>query len=256
MTFFMKKLVSAFLLPLPFGLLLIAIGLILLLTDLNRFRNLCFILGFFIVTVFSLSPVAIALLNHLQLQYAPLIHPPKHINKIVVLGGGTGGNKSYPANITLGAASLSRLTEGIRLLKEIQKNNTHATLILSGGRAFLSPSDAGKMKNTAVMLGVDPAHIELESGSQDTRQEAVFLKKELKDKSFILVTSAYHMSRAMQLFEALGMHPIAAPTQFYRSLYVSTPMFYLPNTRSLLLSDTAIHEYLGIIWAKWRGYIQ
>lgn len=255
MTFWLKKLVSGFLLPLPFGLLWILAGIILLIASrAKRLRNLCFFVGFFIITLFSLNPVSVALLDELQSQYAPLMHPPTNINQIVVLGGGVSGGKDYPPNLTLNSASLSRLVEGIRLLKEIQKTNPTATLILSGGRVFQSPAVAGKMRNTALMLGVDEKNTLLEDGSQDTREEALFIYKVVGDNPFILVTSAYHMPRAMALFQNVGMHPIAAPTQFMGYHYDFT-LWCIPNANSLIVSDIAIHEYLGIIWAKIRGYI-
>lgn len=255
MLFYTKKLISAFLLPLPFSLLWMLLGILFILTQTDRLRNICFIIGFVILSVFSFNPVATALLNHLQNQYAPLINPPADATEIVVLGGGVSGGKNYPPNLTLGTASLSRLVEGIRLFKLIQKNHPDAKLILSGGRVFLAPSVAGKMKNTAVMLGVDEKNIILENGSEDTHQEALYLQKIIGNARFILVTSAYHMPRSMDLFQAQGMHPIAGPTQFLGYRDEST-LWYIPTTSALILSDIAIHEYLGILWAKWQGYIK
>lgn len=255
MTFWLKKIVSGFLLPLPFGLLWILAGIILLIISrAKRMRNTCFFIGFFIITLFSLNPISVTLLDELQSQYAPLMYPPKNITEIVVLGGGVSGGKDYPPNLTLNAASLSRLVEGIRLLKEAEKNNPEAQLILSGGRVFRSPAIAGKMRNTAVMLGVNRDNIVLEDGSQDTHQEALFIRKLIGENKFILVTSAYHMPRAMALFKGLNMHPIAAPTQ-YLGYHYNFVTWCIPNANSLIVSDTALHEYLGIIWAKIHGYI-
>lgn len=255
MAFWLKKLVSGFLLPLPFGLLWILAGIILLIIGRAKLlRNTCFFIGFFIITLFSLNPISVSLLDELQSQYAPLMYPPSTITDIVVLGGGVSGGKNYPPNLTLNSASLSRLVEGIRLLKEAEKNNPQAKLILSGGRVFQSQAIAGTMRNTAVMLGVARKNIVMEDGSQDTRQEAIFLQKIVGDQPFVLVTSAYHMPRAMGLFEHLGMHPIAAPTQYLGYRY-DFALWCVPNANSLIVSDIALHEYLGIIWAKMHGYI-
>lgn len=255
MVFLLKKLVSAFLLPLPLGLLWIALGVILLLT--HRAKNcriFCFFIGFLSIFLFSFNPISFALLNQLQSQYSPLMQTPHNVTKIVVLGGGVSGGKDYPPNLMLGSASLSRLVEGIRLFKLIHETNPNAELILSGGRVFRSPAIAGKMRNTAVMLGVDRKNIVLEDGSTDTHEEAKYLKKTLGDKPFVLVTSAYHMPRSMALFQALHMQPIAAPTQFlgYQN---NLTQCYIPNTSSLINSDIAIHEFLGILWAKYQGYL-
>lgn len=255
MLFWIKKMISAFLLPLPFGLLLIMLGLLLLITNqAKRTQITSLISGFCIIFLFSFAPISQGLFNHLQNQYEPLMTVPTQITNIVVLGSGLGGKKNYPPNLTLGPGSLSRLIEGIRVYNMVLKNNPNATLILSGGRVYQSPSVAGKMRNVAVMLGVNPANIALEDGSLDTHDEALFLQKTLGNNPFILVTSAFHMPRSMKLFEALGMRPIAAPTQFSTTGHI--PLInYVPNTSNLQKSDTAIHEYLGILWARMRGYI-
>lgn len=255
MTFWIKKIISAFLLPLPFGLFCISLGIILLIAHrAKRFRCVCILVGFFTILLFSFYPVSQALLDQLQSQYSPLMQTPSDVTKVVVLGGGVSGGKDYPPNLTLRSASLSRLVEGIRLYKLIEKNSPNAELILSGGRVFRSPAIAGKMRNTAVMLGIDRKNITLEDGSRDTREEAIYLQKRLGDKPFILVTSAYHMPRSMALFEELGMHPIAAPTQFLGNRGNLTQS-YIPSTENLINSDIAIHEYLGILWAKIWGYV-
>ena len=255
MLFQLKKFVSSLLYPLPIGLFWIILGLVLLLSNkaksISTF-SLCF--GFLIIFIFSLNPVSFGMLNQLQMQYTPLLTTPKNIEYIVVLGGGVSGNKHYPPNLSLGSSSLSRLVEGVRLFKELHRHNPNAQLVLSGGRVFRSPSIAGKMKNTAVILGVDPKNTTLEDGSLDTHQEAVFLQKILGDKPFILVTSAYHMPRSMALFEKIGLHPIPAPTQIIQ-YHESATVWYVPSAYSLTLTDIAVHEYLGILWAKMQGYI-
>ena len=254
MTFFLKKLISAFLLPLPFGLLLILLGLLCVIFGAaKRLRIFCIFIGFLCIFLFSTNPVSNALLDKLQSQYAPLTVIPTQVDKVVVLGGGAGVNKNYPANITLGSASLSRLVEGIRLFHEVYKHHANARLILSGGRVYRAAFSAGKMQNTAVMLGVARNRIILENGSLDTHDEARYLQKILGNKPFILVTSAYHMPRAMAFFEELNMHPIAAPTQLTGAHSMSIHA-YIPNTINLMNSDTAIHEYLGMVWGRMRGY--
>jgi uncharacterized SAM-binding protein YcdF (DUF218 family) len=57
------------------------------------------------------------------------------------------------------------------------------------------------------------------------------------------------MPRSMVLFENMGMKPVAAPT-FFKKSNISN---HLPSTRSFENSRMAIHEYLGIFWAKLRG---
>ncbi len=85
-------------------------------------------------------------------------------------------------------------------------------------------------------------------------QKELYLKKIVGNHPFILVTSAYHMPRAMALFTAQHMHPIPAPTQFIGLTQLSIKTV-IPNASSLFLSDLAIHEYLGLWWAKINKFI-
>lgn len=201
------------------------------------------------LVIFGFTFAPTAMLSNLESQYDPLMQLPKNTHNIAVLGGGVRANAKFPPNTQLSTASLSRLIEGIRIYKMYQKQHVQETLILSGGRVFGEPAEAGVMQNIAVILGVNPKDIKLEAGSRDTQEEALYLKKTLGKQPFILVTSAYHMPRAMHLFESSGMHPIAAPTQ-YTTARQNKFNDNFPSASYLLMSDTAIHEDLGRIWAK------
>ncbi|OGT50722.1 MAG: hypothetical protein A3E84_00375 [Gammaproteobacteria bacterium RIFCSPHIGHO2_12_FULL_42_13] len=252
--FWLKKFITALLLPMPMGIFLITLGLILLgLHIAGKTGGLCLILGWAIILLPALSPITRLLINPLQNHYSPLLSPPDTVTKIVVLGGGATDSKGMPPNLTLGAASLSRLIEGIRLYQRLHQHNSEAQLILSGGYVFQPNSDASVMSNTAIVLGVSPKNIKLEAGSRNTYEEALYLKKTLKNQPFILVTSAYHMPRSMRLFTKLGMQPIPAPTQYFN--FQETPfLWFIPSSDNLAVSDAAIHEYLGIAWNELRTY--
>lgn len=252
MNFIMKKILSAFILPIPIALLFLLVGFILILFCKSKHSGEIFLfLGVLILIVFSTPFIPGVMLRHLETQYPPMNEIPKNVDDIVVLGAGNGGYSKYPPNNRLSAASLSRLIEGIR----IQKMLPQSRLVLSGGRVFGSPPDSDAMNNVASMLGVDPNRIRIESGSQDTYEEALHLRKMIGRHPFILVTSAYHMPRAMRLFQHQGMHPIAAPTELLLGRKRYTIKQYFPNATNIMYSDIAIHEFLGSLWSKLQGKI-
>lgn len=248
--FLSKKIIAALLSP--FVLSVIALGIGVFLAWCNRARKLqltLLTLGFVALLVLSFNTAPSWLLASLESQYPPILSPPNAVNTIVVLGGGVRDKTDVPPNTQLGASSLARLVEGVRLYQLLKEQQIAAKLVLSGGRVFGSPSDAGVMRNTAVILGVDPKDIILESGSKDTYEEAIYLKKTLKDQPFLLVTSAFHMPRSMALFQAQGMRPIAAPTQFLAKQNQFSIVHYFPNGLAITQADIALHEYIGIVWA-------
>ena len=204
--------------------------------------------------VFGFALLPSSLLNSLEDHYRPLHQAPANVHEIVVLGGGVRTDTNAPPNTQLSSASLSRLVEGVRLYHLYQTEHQTEKLILSGGRVFGKPAEAGVMQNIAVILGVRPEDIELEKGSRDTYEEAQYLQQQLGEQPFLLVTSAYHMPRAMALFKKAGLHPIAAPTQYFGDNGVTTFKNYFPNSNYLIISDIAIHEYLGKLWAKLHNH--
>jgi uncharacterized SAM-binding protein YcdF (DUF218 family) len=67
--------------------------------------------------------------------------------------------------------------------------------------------------------------------------------------SIILVTSAWHMRRAMRLFRktTLAVTPYPVDQRVHAHARITLQRF-LPRARSLADSDAAIHEYWGLLW--------
>ena len=105
----------------------------------------------------------------------------------------------------------------------------------------------------AVALGIKRENIIIYGHPKDTREEALYTKTIVVEKPFILVTSATHMPRSMMLFKSLGLNPVAAPTNFYKDEFDG--YFRLPTVDDFYKSQIAMHEYLGILWAKLRELI-
>jgi uncharacterized SAM-binding protein YcdF (DUF218 family) len=127
---------------------------------------------------------------------------------------------------------------------------------LSGGRVFDPVSNAEVMAGIAGELGVDRGDIIVESRPKDTHDEACIIKSIVGSAPFVLVTSASHMPRAMFLFKKIGMNPIPAPTRHRVKSNQSLSLgSFFPHADDLHKSETAVHEYLGIAWAKLKGQI-
>ena len=154
------------------------------------------------------------------------------------------------AQCQIGSSSLARLIEGIRIHHELPGS----TLLLSGGAVFDPVPEAETMAAVARMLGVSPDDLVLESQSKDTGQQAQFLQAIIRNDRCVLVSSAIHMPRAMLVFEQKGLRPIPAPTDFGDWMRKETnPYRFFPRAGELRKVETAVHEYLGLLWAKVTG---
>jgi uncharacterized SAM-binding protein YcdF (DUF218 family) len=89
----------------------------------------------------------------------------------------------------------------------------------------------------------------------NTQQEAEeYVKNFGTKKNLILVTSAIHMPRAILLFRKAGINPVASPTNFILKYGSHKSLLeWLPNAGHIGMMEAALHEYVGIIWAKIGG---
>lgn len=260
--FVMKKIVALFFYPVGLCLVILILGLFCLwVTRRQRLGKGLATLGTVLLLLFSTSLISSGLLVPLEQRYPALLHPetvswgskdstsPKWI---VVLGGGHVSDPRLPANSQISAAALGRVVEGVRLHKAVPGSK----LLLSGGAVFDPVPEAEVMDRIAVLLGVKPQDIRLESDSRDTAEEAENIAKMIGREKFILVTSAAHMPRSMALFRRRGLQPIPAPADFRAPKTQSpSPVRFFPGVGSLRQTQTAVHEYLGLTWAWLRGAI-
>jgi len=256
--FFLKKLVAHLLMPLPLLLILLVVGLILSWRQLSTSPRLCLFLGIIGLFFLGLEPVSNALVRPLETRYPPLTgarlallsrHPPPWI---VVLGNGHAKRSDLVALQLLNDTSLARLVEGLRLQRILPGSH----LIMSGGSPFPRDAEAPLLKQAALELGVKPQTVKIEDQSLDTAEEARYVHRLVGGASFILVTSAVHMPRAMALFRKKGMHPIAAPTGYLGNPASSPIDRYFPESSNLLVSQLAIYEYLGLTFEYVLGYFK
>jgi uncharacterized SAM-binding protein YcdF (DUF218 family) len=140
--------------------------------------------------------------------------------------------------------------EGIRIYKKYPG----VKLLLSGGGAFDPVSEAEMMARVAREMGVPESDIILETKSRDTKDEALFIKPIVGNELFVLVTTASHVPRSMALFKKLGMNPIPSPIgHSVKDGQGLSHYSFFPSPGNIQKTELAIHEYLGITWAKLRG---
>lgn len=100
----------------------------------------------------------------------------------------------------------------------------------------------------------------IEWQSKNTYENAVFTKKILDSLNingkFLLVTSAYHMPRSLAVFKKAGYKNIT-PYLTNRSSGLRRFTFdhlFLPNPGALFAFEHLIHEWMGYLTYKLKGY--
>jgi len=194
----------------------------------------------------SVSIVGDALLAPLERQYPALAEGamPEGVHFVLVLGSGYAPRDGVPVTAALDEDGLVRIVEGVSILRRLKD----ARLIASGGAPpGITPSALGYAK-LAVQLGIDPKSLIILDTPRDTQQEVRATAGVVGEEPFIMVTSAYHMPRAMRLMHAAGLHPIPAATGYALRGPVRLDWRRLvPNGSGARKTEHALHEYLGLI---------
>ena len=135
---------------------------------------------------------------------------------VVVLGGAIDDDISRARGQTTFDEGAERLTEAAILARRFPS----ARIVYSGGSNSLlgrPSSEAEDARRLLVAMGVDSQRITLETRSRNTDENARFtaaLVHPESDQTWLVVTSAYHMPRAMGLFRKAGFAAIADPVDY------------------------------------------
>lgn len=250
MLFMFKKFTGVLLLPLPFLLLMMGVGLVLLWgSRWQKTGKIVLSVSWLALLLLSLQPVADHLLKPLEDQY-PVWQGTPHTRYIVVLGGGYSWNPQWAPGSNLLNNNLPRVVEGVRLWRA----NPGATMIFTGAAAMHNPVSAGEAAaRVAESLGVPRSAIVVLDTPKDTEQEAAalahYLGKASTNTPFLLVSSASHLPRAMRFFQRQRLLAIPAPAN---QLAISSPLnpweSAIPSAIWLQHSERVVYETLGHGW--------
>ena len=169
-------------------------------------------------------------------------HLPVKADCIVVFAGGVGES---------GKAGQG-YEERVKYAVELYNKGYAKNLIFSSGYVYVF-KEPYVMKALAVALGVPQEAIILEDEASGTYQNVKFTSDILLSKGWneiLLVSSPYNIRRASLVFKKLDKNLKVVYTP------VINPQFYHRKKRVKLEQIKAIaHEYLGIIYYWWKGYI-
>jgi uncharacterized SAM-binding protein YcdF (DUF218 family) len=127
-------------------------------------------------------------------------------------------------------------------------------MLVSGGKPSGGTLAEGRIMRHILSseYGISPGWVEDASLTtwDNARLSAVLLQAGGAQR-IVLVTHAWHLRRAVPLFEAQGLHVIPAGLQF-SSTHIDSPFDLIPTPNGLRDSTFALHEWLGILWYKLR----
>jgi uncharacterized SAM-binding protein YcdF (DUF218 family) len=254
MFFILSKFVEAALLPSNIIAILAVFGLS---ARMLRWRRTgAGLLAFSAILLFlcGWSPLGPAATMVLEDRF-PIPALPAKLDGIIMLGG------AVDTNITADRDSVA-LTDGAErlfALAVLARRYPEARLILSGGGRELllgkTLSESEDARRVLVDIGVAPERIEMEERSQTTSEnaeESFALAGPKSGEKWLLITSAYHMPRAVASFRAAGFPVLPYPVDFRtRPADLRRPVNSIAD--GLELTDLAAHEWVGLLTYRFTG---
>ena len=248
---YLSKILPLFVLPLGITLLLVAFGI-------ARRRRWPLIAAMFVLWLFSMPLVAGRLARALEDGATRLpVQSVAAADAIVVLST---GRVTAP-----GPEAVSEWTDADRFFGGVQllRAGKAPLLVFTGGWSPWepnAPTEGDVMTEYATAIGIPKEQIVTTGKVFNTAEEAVAVAAVLKARQqgtprIILVTSAFHVPRARQLFEQAGLAVSVFPVDFYGigGGGVSV-MDVLPTAGALAQSQMAVRELYGRLYYLFKPW--
>ena len=246
--YYLNKIVWAMVNPLVLGMLLVVAGIVFACRQRRKTSIGLLVSAVAWLWFWSMPLVADALGESLESEFKPVSTEtlPK-ADAIVLLGGGMNAATNVYPHPNLCAAA-DRVWHAARLYKARK-----APLIVPSGTG----ADLCEVP-FLVDLGVPREAIHAEAESRNTEENAKFVANLLKDRDHpkvLLVTSAWHMRRALLMYRryAPDFEIVPAPSDYENTVKRAQPLTggdFCPDFYALEASCTVWKEILGYWWYK------
>jgi uncharacterized SAM-binding protein YcdF (DUF218 family) len=267
---FMSKLLPT--LAYPLGLVSLLILAALFLGRRVRLQRMVLIIALVLVWLGGNRWVASGLARSLEGRYQTP-NPIPQADVLVLLGGGTSAPEPPRTMVEVNSAG-DRVIYAARLYEQGKASH----ILASGGLLDWDVSDTTPAQDMAALLmwmGVPEDVIWLQGDSRNTYEDALFSARILEAKGadighpierILLVTSAWHMPRAVKLFEAQGLEVIPLPTDYnvtqkgweraQNADWRSYVLDFFPSVGNLGLTTRMLKEYFGLFIYGLRGWTE
>ena len=249
MLFLLKKIVSALILP-PASLIMLAFVGLWISRKHPKTGRLLAVLSLITLLILSLPITGNALLQSLETSPPISKSQLKDIQAIVILGGGKNNEAPEFGNEdTVNRWTLQRLRYGAYLQQQ-----TNTPILVTGGAPYGGRPEADTMAET-LQRDFHAKNIWTEGQSKDTAENAAYSATILTKhgvKRIALVSQAWHLPRAIKLFEQQGLTVRPAPTGYTHE--DNEPLLrWLPKASALDKSSIALKEYLGRVFSSGKN---
>jgi len=255
MFFILAKVLGFFALPSNLIVVLGLTGLALTLTRFVRVGRSLAIVSLLLLAVAGWSPLGNLLMLPLEERF-PAWDPGRGApDGIIILGGAI----DIQASVIRGVPELNEAAERMTAAVELARKYPAARIVFSGGEASLILRGANEADFALALfesLGLPHERVRLENRSRNTIENAEFSKALAQPKPgerWLLVTSAYHMPRAVGAFRGVGFAVEPYPVDWRTRGVEGAAIPFGSVADGLKRTDTALREWIGLLAYRLAG---
>ena len=252
----LSKTLGLLALPTNFLIGLGLLGALLLATRFASAGRKIMVASIALLAVCAFSPLGNLILYPLESRFPPWDAARGAPDGIVVLGGSIDPDLSIAYHTPVIRSAADRIVAAAAL----GRRYPNARIIFSGGSADLFANDAREADYAGQIfesLGIGKDRLIMERRSRNTYENAVFSKEVASPKQgerWLLVTSAYHMPRAVGLFRKAGF-PVEPYPVDWRVGRDAADILSLSNIAvdGLGRTDVGVREWIGLLAYRLTG---
>jgi len=238
--------------------LLALLGAVLLFTRWRRLGRRVIVLLALLMAVIAAAPVGDWLLRPLENRFPPLTQLPEHVDGIIMLGGGV----STLLTAERRQPTVNDSAERFIAFADLARRYPAAKLVYTGGGLSLDEGrfrEADAAREVLQWMGVDIGRVIFERQSRNTFENVADSKELVRPapgETWILITSAYHMPRAVGLFRAQGWPVVPDPVDYRTGTGQMDGGIDIDFATHLDLLTLGLKEWIGMLANGLLGHSQ
>ncbi|MBS7698215.1 MULTISPECIES: YdcF family protein [unclassified Chelatococcus] len=257
MFFYVSKIIWFLTAPSTLMMATVCLGALLLFTRFFKAGRVLVALGALGFLVFGSSPVPRLMIRELERRFPPAAGDAaasaRPVDGIIVLGGALDYRRGQMRLTDAGARVSAALA--------LAHHNPEARVVFTGGHDAIllrSPvSEAEMARDLFQSASLSDSRVIYEGQSRNTHENALFTAKLVTPQPgerWLLVTSAFHMPRAMGTFRAAGFDVEPYPVDFRADDSIDDIRPFRMVSEGLRLTDLTVREAMGLIAYRLKGY--
>ena len=252
MFFFFSKILSLLFYPLTWIIILLLISFY---TKNQRRKKRSFLTALLLLVLFSNTFIFDRFMHAWEVPaYNSNEVPPSELGILLT------GMSTYDPQIN--RLEFNDRTDRLMQTLALYRDGKIKTILLCGGSSSMTNKDTTEfilLKNYLVKSGIPDSVLLLEMQSRNTHENAIlskpFVLKNSPNQKPLLITSAYHMRRAVACFAKEGIQTIPYSTDRYSGpVKYEFDYLFLPSSQTLFNWEKLMHEWVGCVSYKFQGY--